>query len=88
MPKSLFRYRKHGASLYDYAHARHQEFTGYIRSLHPELYEYENRARIKARWSPAASIVSREPVTNQTIEDIQIVAPGEKPLAPVVADAS
>lgn len=88
IPKSLFRYRKHGASLYDYAHARHHEFTAYIRSLHPELYEYENRARIKARWAPAASIVSREPVTNQTIEDIQIVAPGEKVLGPVVVDAS
>jgi glycosyltransferase involved in cell wall biosynthesis len=88
LPKSLFRYRKHGASLYDYAHARHQEFTAYIRSLHPELYEYENRARIKACWSPAASIVSRVPVANQTIIDIQIVAPGEKTLAPVVVDAS
>jgi len=87
VPKSLFRYRKHGASLYDYAHARHQEFTAYIRSLHPELYEYENRARAKARWSPASSIISREPVTNQTIEDIQIAAPGEKTLAPVVLDA-
>ena len=61
VPKSLFRYRKHGASLYDYALARHQEFVAYIRSLHPELYEYETRARIKARWSPAASIISREP---------------------------
>src|SRR5208337_2810727 len=29
VPKSLFRYRKHGTSLYDYAHARHQEFTSY-----------------------------------------------------------
>ncbi len=87
VPKSLFRYRKHGVSLYDYAHARHQEFTAYIRSLHPELYEYENRARIKARWSPAAAIISREQVTNQTIEDIQMVAPGEKVLGPVVANA-
>ena len=88
LPKSLFCYRKHGASLYDYAHKRHQEFTAYIRSLHPELYEYENRAQVKARWSPAASIVSREPVTNQTIVDVQVVVPGEKTLAPVVVDAS
>jgi glycosyltransferase involved in cell wall biosynthesis len=85
--KALFRYRKHGTSLYDSARARHQEFVTYIRSLHPELYEYENRARIKARWSPAASIVSCGPVTDQSIEDIQIVAPGELALGPTVADA-
>jgi glycosyltransferase involved in cell wall biosynthesis len=88
VPKSLFRYRKHGTSLYDSARARHQDFAAYIRSLHPELYEYENRARVKARWSPAASIISREPVINQTILDIQIVAPGEETLAPVVADVT
>ena len=87
MPKSLFRYRKHGTSLYDSALARHQDFVAYIRSLHPELYEYENRARIKARWSPASSIISREPVTNQTIEDIQVIAPGEMPMAPVILTA-
>jgi glycosyltransferase involved in cell wall biosynthesis len=88
LPKSLFRYRKHGQSLFDFAQARQQEFTAYIRSLHPELYEYENRARIKARWSPAASIVSREVVTNQTIEDVQIAGPGDKTLGPVVTDPS
>jgi len=86
--KALFWYRKHGVSLIDTALAHHQEIVAYIQSRHPELYEYENRARIKARWSPAASIVSREPVTNQTIEDIQIVAPGEETLAPAVVDAS
>lgn len=87
LPKSLFRYRKHGTTLYDSARARHQDFVAYIRSLHPELYEYENRARVKARWSPAASIISREPVTNQTIEDIQVIAPGDSPLAPAVVTA-
>src|SRR5271170_3119455 len=85
--KSLFRYRKHGASLYDYALARHQEFVAYIRSLHPELYEYENRARVKARWSPAVSIIAVEPPGNQTIDDIQVIAPGESALAPAVLDA-
>src|SRR5579862_8383696 len=88
VPKSLFRYRKHGTSLIDFAQARHLEFTTYIQSLHPELYEYESRARIKARWSPAASIISREPVTNQSIEDIQIVASEAEALGPVVRDAS
>jgi len=86
--KSLFRYRKHGTSLYDFALARHQEFVAYIRSLHPELYEYENRARIKARWSPAVSIIALEPQSDQTIEDIQVIAPGESPLAPAVLDAT
>jgi glycosyltransferase involved in cell wall biosynthesis/GT2 family glycosyltransferase len=88
VPKSLFRYRKHGASLYDYALARHREFVAYIRSLHPELYEYENRARVKARWSPAVSIIALEPPSNQTIQDIQVIAPGESPLAPAVLDAT
>ncbi len=88
LAKPLFRYRKHGTSLYDTARAHHEEIAAYIRVRHPELYEYENRARIKARWSPAASIISREPVTNQTIEDIQIVAAREKVLAPVVVDVS
>jgi glycosyltransferase involved in cell wall biosynthesis len=86
--QSLFRYRKHGASLYDFARDRHADFVAYIQTQHPELFEYESRARVKARWSPAASIVSREPVTNQTIEDIQVVAPGEPTLAPVVTDAT
>src|ERR1700733_6743928 len=38
LPKPLFRYRKHGPSLYDEALARHQELAAYIRGLHPELY--------------------------------------------------
>lgn len=88
VPKALFRYRKHGASLYDTARARHAEIVAHIEGRHPELYRYESRARIKARWSPAASIISGEPVMNQTIEDIEIVAPGEKTLGPAVADAS
>jgi len=87
IPKPLFRYRKHGTSLYDFALARHQQFVAYIQGLHPELYEYENRARIKARWSPAVSIIAIKPPANQTIEDIQVIAPGELPLAPAVLNA-
>jgi glycosyltransferase involved in cell wall biosynthesis len=75
--KSLFRYRKHGASLYDFALARHQQFVAYIQGLHPELYEYENRARIKARWSPAASIVADGSPMNQTILDIRVATTGK-----------
>lgn len=88
VPKPLFRYRKHGLSLYDSARARHDEYVRYIQSIHRELYEYENRARLKARWSPAVSIIAREPVTNQTIEDIQVIAPGESPLSSTVLDAT
>ena len=77
VPNSLFRYRKHGASLYDFAHARHRQFVAYIQNLHPELYEYENRARIKARWSPAAAIPASDPLSDQTILDIQVLAPSE-----------
>lgn len=88
VPKPLFRYRKHGPSVYDAARARHQELVAYIHTRHPELYGYENRARIKARWSPAVSIIAREPVINQTIEDIQVIAPGESPLSSTVLDST
>jgi glycosyltransferase involved in cell wall biosynthesis len=81
VPKSLFRYRKHGTSLYDFAKERHTQFVAYIQGLHPELYEYENRARIKARWSPAATIVAVEPA-NQTILDIQVTPPGTSSYVP------
>jgi glycosyltransferase involved in cell wall biosynthesis len=87
VPKSLFRYRKHGISLYDAAMARHREFVHYIQSLHPGLYEYENRARLKARWSPAVSVIAQDLRVNQTIEDIQTIAPGESPVAPTVLNA-
>ena len=87
IPKALFRYRKHGESLYDFALARHRQFVAYIQGLHPELYAYENRARVKARWSPAVSIIALEPPGNQTIEDIQVIRPGEAPLAQAVLTA-
>ena len=88
LAKPLFRYRRDGASMYDSARARHQEIVAYIEGRHPELYEYENRVRIKARWSPAVSIVAVEPPRNQTIVDVQVIAPGDTPLAPVVLDAT
>jgi glycosyltransferase involved in cell wall biosynthesis len=85
--KPLFRYRRDGESMYDSALARHQELVAYIRGLHPELYAYENRARIKARWSPAVSIVAVQAPDNQTIEDVEVIAPGKSPLAPAVVSA-
>src|SRR5665213_1133935 len=87
VPQPLLRYRRHGITRSDTALAHHRELVDYIQARHPELYEYENRARIKARWSPAVSIVTREPLGNQTIEDIQTIAPGESPLAPTVLNA-
>jgi glycosyltransferase involved in cell wall biosynthesis/GT2 family glycosyltransferase len=84
VPQALFRYRRQGVTRSDTALAHHQELVTYIQRRHPELYEYENRARIKARWSPAVSIIAIEPPANQTIEDIQVIAPGETPLAPAV----
>jgi glycosyltransferase involved in cell wall biosynthesis/GT2 family glycosyltransferase len=85
--KSLFRYRKHGDSLYDTARAHHAEIVAHIQGRHPELYRYENRARIKACWSPAVSIIALEPTDNQTIEDIEVIAPGEAASAPAVITA-
>ena len=87
VPKPLFRYRRDGESMYDSALTRHQELVAYIRGLHPELYAYEARARIKARWSPAVSIIAVDPPGNQTIEDVEVIAPGKSPLAPAVVSA-
>ncbi len=66
----LFGYRKHGPSLFDIARAHHEEISEYIRAKHPELYEHESRARIKALWAPAAAIVADEAqIGRQTIRD-------------------
>jgi len=88
VPKNLFRYRRQGVSRSDTAEAHHQEIVEYIRRRHPELYEYESRARIKARWSPAVCVIAERKLTNQTILDIQFAAPGEPVLAAVTLDAT
>jgi glycosyltransferase involved in cell wall biosynthesis/GT2 family glycosyltransferase len=87
VPQSLFRYRRQGITRSDTALAHHQELVDYIQQRHPELYEYENRARLKARWSPAVSIFAIQAPVNQTIEDIQALAPGESPASPTVLSA-
>jgi glycosyltransferase involved in cell wall biosynthesis len=69
----LFRYRKHGSSLYDVALAHHQQIFGYIQGRHPKLYAPEARARHKAQWAPSACIVSPKPPAVQSIEDVQIL---------------
>jgi glycosyltransferase involved in cell wall biosynthesis len=87
--QALFRYRKQGATRSDTVEARHAEIVSHIQGRHPELYEYENRARIKARWSPAVSILAVELPTNQTIQDVQVIATeGETPLARAVLHAA
>ena len=60
VPRVLFGYRKHGPSLLDAARVEHAKLTAYVRAKHPELYEYEARARVKARWAPAVGIVAEE----------------------------
>jgi glycosyltransferase involved in cell wall biosynthesis len=79
----LFEYRKHGPSLLDTARAHHDVLTGYIRGKHPELYEYAARARVKARWAPAVTIVAAEAqIGQQSILDWQRIDPAAAPSAP------
>lgn len=68
----LFGYRKHGPSLLDTARAHHAEISGRIRAKHPELYEYDSRARVKTQWAPAVAVVADEAqIGRQTILDWQ-----------------
>jgi len=89
LPKSLFRYRKHGASLYDIALAHHQELVNYIQGRHPELYEDHARAEIRRRWAPSVCIVAGGAVVTQTLTDVQTIEPAltvslpQQSLAPV-----
>ncbi|HXB73623.1 MAG TPA: glycosyltransferase [Candidatus Acidoferrales bacterium] len=76
LPRPLFRYRKHGPSLYDVALSHHDEIVSYIRGRHAEFYSLEGRARIKARWSPAVCVVVSPAPDGQTILDIEIAPPG------------
>ncbi|HEY1758882.1 MAG TPA: glycosyltransferase [Bryobacteraceae bacterium] len=68
----LFGYRKHGPSLIDIARERHAALTACIRAKHPELYEYDARARVKALWSPAVAVVAdKGQIRRQSILDWQ-----------------
>jgi glycosyltransferase involved in cell wall biosynthesis len=72
VPRVLFGYRKHGSSLIDIARARHAALTSYIRDKHPELYDHDARARVKARWAPAVTVIAEKAqIGRQTILDWQ-----------------
>ena len=71
VPRPLFRYRKRKGSLYDVALAHHAEIVGYIEARHPELYDDQHRARIKALWAPAVCFAGSRPAEPQTIEDVR-----------------
>jgi glycosyltransferase involved in cell wall biosynthesis/GT2 family glycosyltransferase len=78
----LFGYRKHGPSLFDTARARHAALTAHIRAMHPELYERDARARVKARWSPAVTVVADDgQIGRQSILDWQRAEADSEPRA-------
>jgi glycosyltransferase involved in cell wall biosynthesis len=76
IPERLFRYRKHGRSLYDTALSRHDEIVAYIRNKHSALYAYESVTRIKAIWMPAVCVAGGADTSQQTIRDLQKVSAG------------
>lgn len=71
--KPLFHYRKHGRSLLTLAREHHQEIAGKIRANHPGLYSRQGRAAVKARWAPAACVLSPRQDITQAIEDWQLL---------------
>jgi hypothetical protein len=77
VPKVLFRYRKHGISLFTEAQLRDSELRDKIRASHPRLYSQAARDRIKARWAPAVCLIAKEPHREQTISDVASLAPAE-----------
>jgi glycosyltransferase involved in cell wall biosynthesis/GT2 family glycosyltransferase len=72
LDRVLFRYRKHGRSLWDVAREHYHEIAAQIRSDHPALYAMGASARIKARWEPAVCIVGAD-VAGQTIQDWEAI---------------
>ncbi len=70
VPRPLFHYRKRGRSLFSVALEHHDSILAYIRSRHPELYDDENKARIKKLWAPSVCVLGRRSPISQTIQDI------------------
>jgi glycosyltransferase involved in cell wall biosynthesis len=77
LPQPLFQYRKRKSSLYDVSLAHHAEIVAYIESKHPELYDDQPRARIKALWAPAVRFAGPRPAEPQTIDDVCFASAAE-----------
>jgi glycosyltransferase involved in cell wall biosynthesis/GT2 family glycosyltransferase len=71
--KVLFRYRKHGRSLWDVAREHYDEIAAQIRSDHAALYAGGASVRIKARWEPAVCVVGGREAAGQTIQDWEAI---------------
>jgi glycosyltransferase involved in cell wall biosynthesis len=84
LPKVLFKYRKHGPSLFTEARSRDSELREKIRASHPRLHSRAGRDEIKARWAPAVCLIAKQPHREHTISDVASMAPAE-PLAIVQA---
>ncbi len=69
----LFKYRRHGYSLWDAARERHDELSARIRSAHPKLYSYNATSLAKAQWEPAVCLVGRQPASGLTIQDWEAI---------------
>lgn len=75
---ALFRYRKHGPSLFDVARSHHEAITEYIRSKNGGLYSEEGRASLKACWEPSVCIIGQ--AVEQTLADCAFIRhPEESP---------
>jgi glycosyltransferase involved in cell wall biosynthesis len=77
VPKVLFKYRKHGTSLFTQAQLRDSDLREKIQANHSHLYSRAARDRIKARWAPAVCLIAKEPQPEQTISDLTNLAPAE-----------
>lgn len=77
LPKVLFKYRKHGISLYAEAELHDSELREKIRTSHPRLYSQAARNRIKARWAPSVCLIAKESPQEHTISDVANVALAE-----------
>ena len=77
LPRVLFHYRKREGSMFTIAHTHHDALVKRIRANHPRLYSPDGLAQVKARWSPAACLVTVESGHQQTIDDVQFVPPAD-----------
>jgi glycosyltransferase involved in cell wall biosynthesis/GT2 family glycosyltransferase len=77
LPRVLFHYRRREGSMFAIAHKHHDALVKRIQANHRRLYSPEGLAEIKARWSPAACLVTVESGHQQTIDDVQFVPPAD-----------